>query len=84
MAITKRAAARNTVEERPVDQNDEQANGFQRRGSEDLDLSQAVRVLMEKLKITDETQKSMRDNQRTLETQLEMARLENEILKSRM
>lgn len=39
---------------------------------------------MEKQKITDETQKLMRENQRTLETQLEMARLENEILKSRM
>ena len=39
---------------------------------------------MEKQKITDETQKLMRENQRTLETQLEMVRLENEILKSRM
>ena len=39
---------------------------------------------MEKQKITDETQKLMRENQRTLETQLEMVRLENETLKSRM
>lgn len=84
MAITEWAAARNAAEERPIDQNDEQANGFAGGGSEDLDLQQAVWVLMEKQKITDETQKLMRENQRTLETQLEMARLENEILKSRM
>lgn len=72
------------MEERPTDLNDEQASGLEGRGSNDLDLAQVVRVLMEKQRITKETQRLMRENQRTLETQLEMAKLENERLKSRM
>ena len=72
------------MEERPTDLNDEHANGLEGEGSEDLVLAQVVRVLMEKQRITEETQRFMRENQRTLETQLEMAKLKNEILKYRM
>lgn len=83
MAITKQARNRNVVDKSPADLNEDQASRFEGGGSDDLDLAQAVRVLMEKQRIADETQRQMRENQRHLETQLKMAKLENEILKSK-
>ena len=59
MAITKQARSRNVVDERPADLNEDQANRFKGGGSDDLDLTQAVRVLMEKQRITKETQRQM-------------------------
>ncbi|GMN59358.1 hypothetical protein TIFTF001_028455 [Ficus carica] len=59
MAITKRTGNMNVVDERPADLNEDQANGFEGRGAYDLDLTQAVRVLMEKQRITEETQRQM-------------------------
>ncbi|GMN19214.1 hypothetical protein TIFTF001_042836 [Ficus carica] len=84
MAITKRTGARNVVEERLGNQNEEQTHALEGESFDDLDLAQTVKILMERHKITEETQRLMRENQQTFETQLEMTKLENERLKSRM
>ncbi|GMN27260.1 hypothetical protein TIFTF001_001571 [Ficus carica] len=52
MAITKRARIMNVVDQRPADLNEDQVNEFEGGGSDDLDLAQVVRVLMEKQRIT--------------------------------
>lgn len=84
MAITKRTGARNVVEERPGNQNKKQTHALEGESFDDLDLAQTVRILMERQKITEETQRLMWENQRTLETQLQMTKLDNERLKSKM
>ena len=47
------------MEERPTNLNDEHANRLEGGGSDDLDLAQVVRVLLEKQRITEETQRLM-------------------------